>query len=142
MDKIRFGKEIKGSGFPEEYMYRKVEDIKKWIPEKPVICVREWTWVDIMMKPQQKKTFQLMGLQPSFIFSQRLIFDSSKKASPISWIKSKPMIAGQPYHNVVDTLDARYLLLAPGRQATFSSDEALSLDAFIAEWPSGIRPPL
>lgn len=106
-----------------EFLKRQVE---KENPTKAKRAVKNWSLWDIEVNDAEAEVLHSSGLSPLMLYASNVIWDSSGKFDPGSYVRSTLLVTF-PDHFLCETRNTIYILVGTGSRKKVSPSTALSI---------------
>lgn len=90
-----------------------VRIMRKHFPYFEYCIVRDWSWVDLDLTPEQVAAFARTQRKPSLIFAHTVIYDSSRRFDVGDLVRTSPLYRWEEGF-IFATLNSAYILLGDG----------------------------
>lgn len=100
-------------GCREESVEEMIVHAKELFPSKPFCVVSRWCWADVDTDVRLAEEFQRTGIQPCFIYANKIIRDEMDRWAEGSCVRTSFLAA---FHEgcIFSTRSTNYLLVGPG----------------------------
>lgn len=117
------GLPLEGDGQPDELIVETAWANKQGLP---FYVVRDWLLLDIMVPSYVEDGLKAMGLQPTVVFANTVVYDSRVEGSRAGAIRSsfQRMLDGSSF----ESMHTRFVLAGPGVRKHVSLPTLLALE--------------
>lgn len=117
------GMPVEGDGQSHEHI---VEVVKKINQGRPFYVVRDWLLLDVMVPSDIEDELKAMGLQPTVVFANTVVYDSMVEGSNPGAIRSsfQRVLEGC----IFESMNTSFVLAGPGVRKHVSLPALLALE--------------
>jgi len=94
--------------------------------ERPLVVLREWMILDVMLSSELEDQVKVMGCEPAVVFAKSIVYDSRSGASRTGAIRSSFRVTSE--QSMFSTRETDYLLAGVGVRKYVSLPAILALD--------------
>jgi hypothetical protein len=117
------GLSLEGDGQPDDVI---VETACANNQGQPFYVVRDWLLLDIMVPSDFEDDLKAMGLQPTVVFANTVVYDSKARGSRVGAIRSSFQRVLDDY--TFESMHTRFVLAGPGMRKHVSLPALLALE--------------